>query len=31
MDCSQGSSKGSELDDVGILDSIEELSLLNGK
>ena len=31
MDCSQGSSEGSEFDDVGILDSLEELSLLNGK
>ena len=29
MDCSQGSSEGSEFDDVGISDSLEELSLLN--
>ena len=29
MDCSQGSSEGSEFDDVS--DSLEELSLLNGK
>ena len=28
---SQGSFEGSELDDVGISDSLEELSLLNGK
>ena len=31
MDCSQGSSEGSESDGVGISDSLEELSLLNGK
>ena len=31
MDCSKGSSKGSEFDDVGISDNLEELSLLNGK
>ena len=31
MDCSQGSSESSEFDDVGISDSLEELSLLNGK
>ena len=31
MDCSQDSSEGSEFDDVGISDSTEELSLLNGK
>ena len=31
MDCSQGSSEGSEFDDLGISDSLEELSLLNGK
>ena len=31
MDCSQGSFEGSESDDVGILDSLEELSLLNLK
>ena len=31
MDCSQGSSKGPEFDDVGISDSFEELSLLNGE
>ena len=30
MDCSQGSSEFSEFDDVGISDSLEELSLLNG-
>ena len=28
MDCSQGSSEGSEFDDVGISDSLEEMSLL---
>ena len=27
MDCSQDSSQGSEFDDVGITDSLEELSL----
>ena len=31
MDCSQDSSEGSKLDDVGISDSLEELSLLHGK
>ena len=31
MDCSQGSSGGSEFDDVDLSDSLEELSLLNGK
>ena len=31
MDCSQGSSGGSEFDDVGISDSHEELSLFNVK
>ena len=31
MDCSQDSSPGSEFDDVGISDSLEELSLLNSK
>ena len=31
MDCSQGRSEGPEFDDVGISDSLEELSLLNGK
>ena len=31
MDCSQGSSEGSEFADVGISDRLEELSLLNGK
>ena len=31
MDCSQDSSEGSEFDDVGISDSLEELSLLDGK
>ena len=31
MGYSQGSSGGSEFDDVGISDSLEELSLLNGK
>ena len=32
MDCSQDSSQGcSEFDDVGISDSLEELSLLNSK
>ena len=31
MDCSQGSTEGSEFDDVRILDSLEELSLLNAK
>ena len=31
MDCNQGSSEGSEFNDVGISVSLEELSLLNGK
>ena len=31
MDCSQGSPEGSEFDDAGISDSLEELLLLNGK
>ena len=31
MDCKQGSSEGSKFDDVGIPDSFEELSLLNGE
>ena len=31
MDCSLGSYKGLEFDDVGISDSLEELSLCNGK
>ena len=31
MDCSQESSEGSEFDDVGISDSLEELSPLNGE
>ena len=31
MDCSQDSSQGSEFNDVGISDSLEELSLLNSK
>ena len=31
MDCSQGSSGGSDFDNVGISDSLEELSLLNGE
>ena len=31
MDWSQGSSQGSEFDDEGISDSLEELSLLNGE
>ena len=31
MDCSQGSSGGSEFDDVSFSDSLEELLLLNGK
>ena len=31
MDCSQGSSEGSEFEDVGISDSPEELLLLNGE
>ena len=30
MDCGQGSSQNSEINDVGILGSLEELSLLNG-
>ena len=29
MDCSQGSSEGSDFDNTGISDSLEELSLLN--
>ena len=31
MDCSQGSSGGSNFDNLGISDSLEELSLLNGE
>ena len=31
MDCSQGGSGGSEFDNVGVSDSLEELSLSNGK
>ena len=31
MDCSQGSSGGSDFDNVGISDSFEEQSLLNGE
>ena len=31
MDCSQGSSGGSDLDNVSMSDSLEELSLLNGE
>ena len=31
MDCNQGCSEGPEFDDVGISDSLEELSLLNGE
>ena len=31
MDCSQGSFGGSDFDNVGISDSLEELSLLNGE
>ena len=31
MDCSQGTSEGSEFHDTSISDSLEELSLLNGK
>ena len=31
MDCSQDSSENSEFNDVGISDSLEELSLLNGR
>ena len=31
MDCSQCSSGGSDFDNVGISDSLEELSLLNGE
>ena len=31
MDCSQDSSKGSEFDDVGMSEKLEELSLLNSK
>ena len=31
MDCSQGSSGGSDFDNVGISDSLEEPSLLNGE
>ena len=30
MDCSKGTSQNSKIDDVGILGSLEELSLLNG-
>ena len=30
MDCSQGSPGGSDFVNVGISDSLEELSLLNG-
>ena len=31
MDCSQGSSRGSDFDNVGISESFQELSLLNGE
>ena len=31
MDCSQGSSEGPDFGNVGISDSLEELSLLNGE
>ena len=31
MDCRQGSSEGSEFDDVNISDILEELSLLDGE
>ena len=31
MDCSQGSPRGSNFDNVGISDSLEKLSLLNGE
>ena len=31
MECSQGSSGDSDVDIVGISDSLEELSLLNGE
>ena len=31
MDCSLGSSGGSDFDNVGISESLEELSLLNGE
>ena len=31
MDCSQGSSGGSDFNNVGISDSFEELSVLNGE
>ena len=31
MDCSQGSSGGSDFDNVSISDSLEEPSLLNGE
>ena len=31
MDCSQDSSQGSEFDDMGISDGLEELPLLNSK
>ena len=31
MDCSQGSSGGSDCDNVGISDILEKLSLLNGE
>ena len=31
MDCSQGSSGGSDFDHVGISNSLEKLSLFNGE
>ena len=31
MDCNQGSSGGSDFDNVGIPDNLEELSLLNSE
>ena len=31
MDCSQGSSEGSDVNNLGISDNLEELSLLNGE
>ena len=31
LDCSQGNSGGSDFDNVGISDSLEKLSLLNGE
>ena len=31
MECSQGGSGGSDFDNLGISDSLEELSLLNGE